>query len=683
MKNLKIGQKLTLGFGIPIGLLAIIAVLVFVMNMLVIQGITEVGDQTDLWNEAQSAQSNFLQARITAATLIYSYDDAVLASATESLAAAQAAADNADQMTNENPAFEQFNAVSTTAAEQIRSYQDSLEEMAGYLEEAQVAYNATFAAGANIQEHMSAVMTGQINSMKEDFAEGGGIEAGNSRATRLEAVDELTAELASIRVNTRGQLALYDAAGAQSVIALMDEFTANLTDFKNLNTSAANQNAAQVLIDDMANYKAAFESFVAAQDKALVARQDFIDNAAAANEALTTLAAQNDAVNANVAEANTLAVTSLVVVGALAVLAIVITLAMSRIITTSITVPVNYVTMILEEIGTKGRTQFNDTEWAEQRRIAAGGDETAKCADYLGKTANSLGRISELLTQIADGDLTVEFPVLSNEDQIGLASSAMVKNLREMFGQIDAASTQVSSGSMQIADASQSLAQGSTEQAATVEELSASIQEVADKTRANAERAQNASALSAQIKENAEKGNRQMSDMTAAVNDINAASQDISKVIKVIDDIAFQTNILALNAAVEAARAGEAGKGFAVVADEVRNLASKSAAAAKETGQLIENAMKKSELGATIAAETAKSLEEIVDGINTSAALVKDISVSSDEQSASITQINDGIVQVSEVVQKTSAIAEECAASADELNSQSSILSANVEKFKI
>jgi methyl-accepting chemotaxis protein len=463
----------------------------------------------------------------------------------------------------------------------------------------------------------------------------------------------------------------------------MDTFTENLTAFKAINVNAANQQAAQALIDDIANYKSNFQSFVDAQEKALVARADFVANANAANTALTTLAAQNEAVNANIATASGLATASLIIVGALAVLAIIITLIMSRIISAAITVPINYVTDILEAMGTRGRTKFSDEEWAEQRRYAAGSDETAKCADYLGKTANTLGTISELLTQIADGDLTVKFPVLSEDDQIGHASAAMVENLRDMFSQIDAASTQVSTGSMQIADASQNLAQGSTEQAATVEELSASIQEVADKTRKNAERAQNASDLSSQIKQNAEKGSRQMAEMTAAVNDINAASQDISKVIKVIDDIAFQTNILALNAAVEAARAGEAGKGFAVVADEVRNLASKSAAAAKETGQLIENAMKKSELGASIAVDTAKSLSEIVDGINTTAALVSDISVSSDEQSASISQINDGIVQVSEVVQKTSAIAEECAASAEELNSQSSILSANVAKFRV
>jgi methyl-accepting chemotaxis protein len=683
MKNLKIGQKLNLGFGIPIALLAVIAVLVFVMNFLVIEGIGEVGHQTDLWNEAAEARGDFLLARVTAATLIYNYDDDTLNTATEYLSKAQEAADAADKMANENPAFDEFKDAASTAADNLKEYTASLNEMAGALKEAEAANTATAAAGANLQEHMSAVMAGQINSMKNEYAEGADAAKGNYRGERFEALDVLIAELGAIRVNTKGQLSLYDSDGAQSALSLMDEFTAKLGEFKNLNSSAANQQAAQTLIDDIANYKAAFEDFVNAQEKALTARAAFVANAAEANDALATLAAQNEAVNENISNASALAISSLVIVGALAVLAIIITLFMSRIITKAITVPVNYVTGILEAIGTKGRTKFSDAEWDEQRRIAAGADETAKCADYLGKTANALGTISELLSKIADGDLTVSFPVMSDDDQIGHACALMVENLRDMFSQIDAASSQVSSGSTQIADASQSLAQGSTEQAATVEELSASIQEVADKTRANAERAQDASKLSAKIKDNAEKGNRQMADMTTAVNEINAASQDISKVIKVIDDIAFQTNILALNAAVEAARAGEAGKGFAVVADEVRNLASKSAAAAKETGQLIENAMHKSEQGALIAADTAKSLSEIVEGINTSAALVQDISISSDEQSSAIEQINDGILQVSEVVQRTSAIAEECAASAEELSSQASILAANVDRFHI
>jgi methyl-accepting chemotaxis protein len=382
-------------------------------------------------------------------------------------------------------------------------------------------------------------------------------------------------------------------------------------------------------------------------------------------------------------DADSIALTVLLIQIGAVVLAIAIAVYMAVSTAKAISVPVKYVTDILTAIGSKGRTTFTDAEWAEQKRIAAGSDETAECAEHLGNVANALNGIAGLLRDVADGDLTIEHKPMSDDDVISGAIVHMIDNLNKMFGEIDQASEQVSLGANQISDASQSLAQGSTEQAATVEELSASIQDVAEKTKLNAQRAIDASNMSASVKHNAEKGADQMAHMTEAVSEINVASQDISKVIKVIDDIAFQTNILALNAAVEAARAGEAGKGFAVVADEVRNLASKSAAAAKETGALIENSMKKAELGSTIAAETAASLAEIVEGINKSSDLISEIAESSEQQSLAIGQINDGIMQVSEVVQKNSATAEECAASAEELNAQSSVLTDQISKFRL
>jgi len=284
---------------------------------------------------------------------------------------------------------------------------------------------------------------------------------------------------------------------------------------------------------------------------------------------------------------------------------------------------------------------------------------------------------------VANGDLTAELALLSENDTLGIDLKKMVENLNDMFSEIQASTHQVSQESKQVATGAQSLAQGATEQAASIEELSSTISEIAGKTKANAATADKTSKLSTTIKESAEKGSRQMDEMISAVKEINDASQSISKIIKTIDDIAFQTNILALNAAVEAARAGQHGKGFAVVAEEVRNLASKSADAAKDTGSMIQNSMEKAELGSRIAGETAASLAEIVSGINQSSSLVTEIAIVSEQQTMGIDQINIGIDQVAQVVQQNSATAQESAAASEEMSSQSDALQQLISRFKL
>ena len=296
---------------------------------------------------------------------------------------------------------------------------------------------------------------------------------------------------------------------------------------------------------------------------------------------------------------------------------------------------------------------------------------------------DSVIRVSDELVEIADGDLTVEVATLSEKDTIGVSLKKVVENLNLMFNEINNSAAQVSTGSKQIADGSQALAQGSSEQASSVEQLSASIAENTQMTKDNAEKAGRASSLSDTIRDKAEKGSRQMDEMMIAVSDITQASESISRVIKVIDDIAFQTNILALNAAVEAARAGQHGKGFAVVAEEVRNLAAKSAEAAKDTGNLISNSIEKAKMGSRIAGETAASLTEIVSGINESSQIVMDIAKSSEEQTQGIAQINIGIEQVAHVVQQNSATAEQSAAASEEMSGQSSMLEELISRFKL
>ena len=265
-----------------------------------------------------------------------------------------------------------------------------------------------------------------------------------------------------------------------------------------------------------------------------------------------------------------------------------------------------------------------------------------------------------------------------------LASMTNISSmLSSTLTQITTASDQVAIGSTQVSDGAQMLAQGTTEQAASIEQLSQIVSDISTLITNNATSSQNAQTLSLQSFEDVNHGSTLMQEMIAAMAEISKTSGEIRKIIKSIEDIAFQTNILALNAAVEAARAGEAGKGFAVVAEEVRNLAGKSAESAKITASLIENSVAAVTHGTNIATETAKSLESIVAGTQKTTALVESIAGSSTKQAASVNEITNSVDQISSVIQTNSATAEESAASSEELNAQAQTLKTLVSQFTL
>ena len=303
-------------------------------------------------------------------------------------------------------------------------------------------------------------------------------------------------------------------------------------------------------------------------------------------------------------------------------------------------------------------------------------DEIGVLSDQMREVVRKLRAIVEdenqFLAKVAAGDLSVdsicEQEYIGNFHQVLLSFRAIAKRLNEAMGQISDSSNQVSNSSEQVSSGAQALSQGATEQASSIEELAATIAEISDQIKENAENASNA--------------NLKVNEVGDEEN-ISSCSNEIGKIIKTIEDIAFQTNILALNAAVEAARAGSAGKGFAVVADEVRNLASKSAEASKNTAALIENSIKAVQNGTRIADETAKALLHTVEGAKEVTMLVDKISEASSSQSSAISQITLGIDQISSVIQTNSATAEESAAASEELSEQSQVLKRLVSNFKL
>ncbi|AMJ40531.1 methyl-accepting chemotaxis protein [Anaerotignum propionicum] len=296
-----------------------------------------------------------------------------------------------------------------------------------------------------------------------------------------------------------------------------------------------------------------------------------------------------------------------------------------------------------------------------------------------------IDEISYLLEEIGRGNLNLTFQN-SYEGDFWKVKQALIGTadmLNDTLVQINIAAEQVANGSEQVAAGAQALSQGATEQASSIQELSASMNEVSEHSSETARNAEEAKAISVASTDAIHRGNDQMNQMVQSMEEISNTSKEIGKIIKAIEDIAFQTNILALNAAVEAARAGEAGRGFAVVADEVRNLAGKSAESAKNTADLIEKSIKAVEQGANHVNETAVALADVVKNAEKSSQIIQYIADASEEQAASIAQVNLGVEQIAVVVQTNSATAEESAAASEELSGQSLMLKELIGKFRL
>lgn len=362
---------------------------------------------------------------------------------------------------------------------------------------------------------------------------------------------------------------------------------------------------------------------------------------------------------------------------------LVVTIGLALFLVRSITRPLGDMRDVLHQIGTTGDLQIPQERQEQLREVAKGKDETAQCSRALLVLLNRLYRVDENLSHVADGNLTVSVDLQSQQDTMGLAVEKLLHNLNQKFGGITHSTFSVNQKAAELSRGSQHLAEGAQRQAESVSQLAESVKRVTEKAEQSASRAQQTLGLVRKIQDTAKVGSEKMTQMMQAAETINTSSRSIGKVIKVIDEIAFQTNLLALNASVEASRAGVHGKGFAVVAQEVRNLAAKSAEAARESGVLIDDTVQKAALGTSIAQATARSLEEIVTGVEESSIMIQDIAALSQEQEIDIQGIIDHVVRVESIVRQNNTIAAHSADAAEEISRHSNRQTELVRQFHL
>ncbi|SFG75841.1 methyl-accepting chemotaxis protein [Pseudomonas sp. NFACC45] len=318
-----------------------------------------------------------------------------------------------------------------------------------------------------------------------------------------------------------------------------------------------------------------------------------------------------------------------------------------------------------------------------RRLVQKSEDEVGQLSAALNDMSESLQRQVRVAERISEGDLDLEVRLSSPHDTLGKSLEKMVGNLNQLIGEVQASATQITGSSAQVTDLSQSLSDGASNSASSITEISAVMTQMAAQTRDNAENAKKADEQSQASRADAGESDKLMSELIAAMAEIDNSGKDITAIITTIDNIAAQTNLLALNAAIEAARAGELGRGFAVVADEVRSLAARSAEAAQQTAALIADSSSKTQRGMIIAGRTAESLKNIVSGTSAVSNLVSLIYQASSEQASGLQQASIGLEQIDEVTQKNQSNSQECAVAAKDLSERASLMQRVLGRFKV
>ena len=684
MKNMKIGTKILSGFSIIIIMIIIITCVVVASSSTIANSTAKVGIYNEISDAVHETLKAFNSTRLDATRFSLHYSVDTWNNYTSNYNRTITESSKATNIISGNPLLAEHSASWNQIVRLLNDYNSAMQLGNSALIQANSVMDSLTLIGPEIVVAVSTMFDAQMNTTRGQIDNGDPPEELNIKMDRINDTVQINNRVTAMRVNVARLAENYSTERVPTVKDDIAAVRSTLDDYMGILRTQTSLAIAQNAVEQLDAYESAVIDFIEEQEQVLL---QFALAARLGGETLNNLNERTDAfeesLGAAISAAESASKTARLVVLIVSTIAVAVSITIAIYIKNAITKPVLFISDIASKIAEDGDLELSTNESESLRMYSSGKDETAQTVANFSKLIDRLKTIDDCLSHIAANDLTASIKPLGNKDAMGLALQSMLITLNEMFSDINASSAQVSTGSKQVAEGAQALAQGATEQASSIQELASSISEIANSTRENATLAIDAAKLAGKIIGSAEKGSQQMDDMMAAVNEINEASNSIGKVIKVIDDIAFQTNILALNAAVEAARAGQHGKGFAVVAEEVRSLAAKSAEAAKDTGSLIESSMEKALLGVRIAAETAESLSEIVSGIRESNQLVDKIAESSEQQSLGIEQINIGVDQVAQVVSQNSATAQQSAAASQQMSSQSAMLQELISQFKL